>query len=223
MKQEKEVLNLSAKELVIRESFADKKGRVESSDNPFTCYINISSPMPDIKSLTASMLEVLMDDVSSAYVWALNWDKSIVSVSTGSGSFCNLLPTGDKRGKSFVPVSTTRTMDGSGLLMDFPEGRLGLLAINDQPQTIDAFLISYFHILNELIWDLALTKSIVPKPSKINYSDALNQVASEGFSACILPEGEIIAIKQNRPETSIRVYGSQVNKFVPQILGAVIR
>jgi len=223
MKQEKELINQSAKDLVIRESFADKKGRVESTVNPFTCYISINSPTPDLKILTASMLDVLLDDISNAYVWALNWDKSIVSVSSGPGSFCSLLPTGDKRGKGFVPVSTTRTIDGSELLIGFPQGKLGFLVVNDQPQTIDGFLISYFHIVNELIWDLALAKSVTKKPSKINYSDALNQVANEGFVFCTMPEAEIIAAKQNRPETSVRVYGSQVNKFVPQILGAVIR
>lgn len=223
MKLEKEQIKIDAKELVIRESFAEKKGRSEGSVNPFTCYININSPEPDLQRLTASMLEILMEDISNAYVWALNWDKSIVSVSSGLGDFCSLIPTGDKRGKNFVPVSTVRNIDGSKLLRDFPEGNLGLLAVNEKSKTTDAFLISYFHMINELIWDLALSKSTTTRPSKINYADALNQVVSDGFLPCVLPESEIIAMKQNQPKTSVRVYGSKVNKFVPQILGAVIR
>ena len=223
MKQEKEVINQSIKELVIRESFADKKGRSDSNVSPYTCYIKINSPEPDLQSLTASMLESLMEDTSIAYVWALNWDKSIVSVSTGAGSFCNLLPTGDKRGKSFVPVSTIRPIDSSGMLLNFPEGDLGVLAINDQPQTVDAFLISYFHLLNELIWDITISKSASGKPTRTCYEQALELVAAEGFMTCVMPEEEIILTKQKNPSTSLRIYGSQVNRFVPKILGAVIR
>lgn len=223
MKQEIEIKNTNTKELLIRETFADKKGRSDSGVSPYTCYIKIDSPEPDLQILTASLLESLMDDASSAYVWALNWDKSIICVSSGPNSFCSLVPTGDQKGKHFIPVSTTRSIDGSRLLKGFPEGKLGLLAINRQSQTTDAFLISYFHMVNELIWDLTLAKSVSGKPSRSSYEQALELVANEGFTTCVMSEEEIISAKQNNLSTSLRIYGSQVNKFVPQILGAVIR
>lgn len=223
MNKEKEVISQSTKELIIRESFADKKGRLTNTINPFTCYVNINSPVPDLQLLTASLLETLMGNVPDAYVWALNWDKSIVSVSAGSRSFCSLIPTGDQRGKGFVPVSTVKSIDGSGLLRDFPDGKLGILAVNEQSKTTDAFLISYFHMVNELIWDMALRRTTASRPSKSDYVDALELVASEGFSPCVLSEDEIVSAKQKSTDVSIRIYGSQVNKFVPQILGAVIR
>lgn len=223
MNIEKDKQLLSEKELVIRESFADKKGRSDSSVSPYTCYIKINSPEPDMQSLTASLLESLMEDTSNAYIWAMNWDKSIISVSSGSSSFCSLIPTGDQRGKNFVPVSTTRPIDANRLLNGFPEGKLGLLAINSQSQTTDAFLISYFHMVNELIWDIALSKSVSGKPTRVCYEQALELVADQGFMVCVMPEEEIILRKQRNPTTSLRIYGSQVNRFVPQILGAVIR
>ncbi|MFC1649501.1 hypothetical protein ACFL2C_02170 [Patescibacteria group bacterium] len=43
------------RETFIAENIAEKKGRL-SSHNPFTCFVNIDSPEPDLGFLTASVL-----------------------------------------------------------------------------------------------------------------------------------------------------------------------
>jgi hypothetical protein len=208
------------RESFIEANFMDKKGRDGSLRNPFTCYINIGSPGPNLPLLTASFLEQLQQNRDYAFIWASRWDKSIVSVAPKFESGCVFLSDGDVLAKNFLIVSTTKLIDQATLLSQMPPAGEYTIGINDQPTTIDAFLISYFHMLNELIWDLTVKKSDNQKLTVASYSDAIDYVTRVGFSIMLMPEAEIIATKNNT-DVSVRIYGSQVNPYVPKILGLV--
>lgn len=211
------------RESLIREAFAEKKGREVGAPNPFTCYISIDSLCPNLARLTASLLETLDKDRFESFRWAQRWDKSIIAVAPGRETGCHLLKGEDLRGKMFVPVSTTRKIEAGGLLADIPVGEGALVVLNSQPMTLDAFMISYFHMVNELIWDTALSESETGKVSSKSYGKALEIVMERGFAVTLGSEAEILEMKQREPKTSLRIYGSRVNNLVPEVMGAVIK
>lgn len=213
---------LLEKETIIQAAYAEKKGRESFGKNPFTCYIKINSPRPNLANLTASLIEELMIKKSEAFIWAKEWDKSIVSISPAQEIGCELLGVEDPRGKLFVPVSTTQTIELGDLVANLPGGEMGIIGINNQPMTIDAFLIVYFHMVNELIWDVAMTDPGSAQVNAKSYGRALDLVASKGFSVGLLSEEEMVKAKKGDPQTSMRIYGSKVNKFVPQVMGIII-
>ncbi len=211
------------KEALVLASYAEKKGRESFGHNPFTCYAVVDSPAIDLPNLTASLLEELTSNCAKALTWTRNWDKTIVSINPSQKPGCYLLETDSLRGKNFVAVSTARTVDGLEFVKNMPGGSLATIAINDQKMTIDAFLICYFHMVNELIWDISREYSGGDMVDVDNYSDALELVSTKGFVVNLLPETELLLLKKRDANTSLRIYGSGVNKNVPQILGAVIR
>lgn len=223
MERSNQVSILNNKEAFIEAVYAEKKGRDTYSPGIFTCYINIDCPLPRLPSLTALMLEELSNNNFEACEWASKWDKSIISIAPDNKSGCVFLRDDDPKGKIFVPVLTTKTLDVSPLLESMPEGELAFIGINNQPMTIDAFLITYFHMVNELIWDTAIKQQGGRKVEVRNYIRALEEVMEKGFSVGLISEEEIIRIKTQKPNTSVRIYGSKVNPYVPQIMGAIIK
>lgn len=210
------------REAFIKSVYAEKKGREVNGKNPFTCYVAINSPKPSLPLLTASLLEELAAHPYEAYYWTLRWDKSVISVSPGSIQGCMLLHEDDPRAKAYVPVSTTKPINSTQLIQDMPPGNLGIICINDQPMTVDSFLITYFHMVNELAWDIARLNQDGKVDIK-SYTSAVDAITSEGFSIQLMPEEEIILKKLNDPTTSVRIYGSKVNPFVPEIMGAIMK
>ncbi|OGM56423.1 hypothetical protein A3F62_01890 [Candidatus Woesebacteria bacterium RIFCSPHIGHO2_12_FULL_44_11] len=223
MKQETEMSLLNEREAFIKAAYAEKKGRDIFSQNHYTCYVNINLPVPNLPFLTASLFDELAANSAAACTWTRRWDKSIISIAPNNEPGCVFLPDHDPICKSFVPVQTTRPIDTAGILKEMPEGELAFIGINDQPMTTDAFLIVYFHMINELIWILALEEQADDKVGVESYTKALEKVMEKGFAVGLLSEQEIIRAKKQNPNMSVRIYGSNINKFVPQIMGAVIR
>ena len=211
------------KESMILASYAEKKGRETFGHNPFTCYAVVDSPTIDLPNLTASLLEELTNNCAKALTWTRNWDKTIVSINPSQKPGCYLLETDSFRGKNFVAVSTTRAVDTLEYVKGMPSGSLATIAINDQKMTVDAFLICYFHMVNELIWDISRECSGGDRVDVDNYFDALDLVSKKGFEVSLLPESELLLLKKRDANTSLRIYGSRVNKNVPEILGTVVR
>ncbi len=218
------IINTSTveKEALISAAFAEKKGRESFGDNPFTCYISINSPRPNLAYITASLLEELSNKTREAFLWTKKWDKSIVSVAPGHESGCLLLPSGDVKGKTFVPVTTIKTAEVESLIAQLPELAGDEVIINSKPMTIDAFLIVYLHLINELIWDKALAFSGGVNVNGETYEVALKEVCLKGFSVQLMSEEKILDVRKRDPLASMRIYGSKVNKFVPEVMGLVI-
>lgn len=212
----------SETEAFIAKIFAEKKGREVNTTSSFTGFVTIDSPLPDLRELTASMLSELTKSPKNSMEWARNWDKSIISIAPGNQLGFSLLPTFDKSSKSFIPVATTRAIDSLSLISNMPESGDVVVAVNAFPMTIDAFLISYFHLVNEYIWDRAAVESNSQRVTLSDYEKALNFVCEKGFSVGLLTEAEIMKAKSKDPLTSVRVYGSNVNSDVPRIMGAII-
>lgn len=212
---------LGEKESFIKAMYTEKKGRDVYASNPYTCYINIDSPEPNLAILTASLLDELLANKYQAFTWSSIWDKSIVSTSASKKSGCVLLTSDDAMGKMFVPVSTSRIIDSSSLISNMPTGELAFVGINDQETTIDGFLISYFHMVNEFVWDIAYKQA--GRSDISSYIKALDLVAEKGFSVGLMSEDQIIQAKKQNSDTAVRIYGSNQNRFVPQILGAIIK
>ncbi len=219
--ERKDEINNSDKEVFVKSVYADKKGRDVVSPNPFTMYINIGSSYPDLPFLTASLLQELAKNPNDSKIWASRWDKSIISVAANSASYCDFLPNYDSRGKSYVPIKTTGLIDSSVLLSTMPKSDGPFIGINDVQTTTDAFLISYFHMVNELLWDKAIEMGNGSVDAE-SYSASLKEVMAEGFSVGLLSEDEMIKAKKLNPGTSMRIYGSKVNPFVPEIMGVIL-
>lgn len=213
---------LLEREAIIQAAYAEKKGRESFGPNPFTCYVRINSPRPDLAGLTASLIEELATKKSEAYIWTKEWDKSVVSVAPSRVTGCVLLAADDPKGKLMVPVSTTKAMVTAEMMARMPEGEIATIGINEVPMTIDAFLITYFHLVNELIWDVAMTQSGGTRVNARGYGLAVDLVSARGFSVGLVSEEQMLEIKKAEPRTTMRIYGSKVNKFVPQIMGIVI-
>lgn len=213
--------SLGSREAFIKAVYADTKGREVDSPNSFTCYVAIDSPTPNLGILTASMLDVIYGNIQNAYVWAAGWDKSIISIAPNNQLACVLLSDDDPAAKNFAPVSTTKTVDKFGLIKNLPDGDLAVIKINDKPMTIDAFLIVYFHMVNELIWSLTRVFQSLGQIQTKGYSAAVNQVMDRGYGVILACEEEIIQEKIQNSNISMRIYGSKVNPYVPQIMGTV--
>ncbi|CAN5321745.1 hypothetical protein BH10PAT1_BH10PAT1_6650 [soil metagenome] len=221
-----ERLNLSVTDkraAFIQANYAEKKGRGVGLKSNMTCYISIDSPFPNLPYTTALMLEELSLNKDDAFIWTRDWDKSIISVAPDNKLRCDFLEDSDLKRKTFAPVSTTKVTDVQQLLNDLPQGELAVIKMNSQPTTIDAFLISYFHMVNQLIWDTAIAIERNVNVTRKSYSQALDLVMNRGFSTGIANDTEIIMAQTEDPDVSVRIYGSNVNKFVPQIMGAIIK
>jgi len=214
---------LSEKEKLIQAVYAEKKGRESFGENPFTCYVNIDSPEPDLSQITATLLDELRSRPREAFLWTKAWDKSIVGLNPKETPGCHLLDGTDVRGKLYVPVMTTAPVAVEQMVRLLPEGDLAVLGINAEAVTIDAFLICHLHLVNELIWDITIAESGEGRPSASHYKQAVESVAERGFVTMLMTEEEILETKLRNPQTSLRIYGSMVNKYVPKIMGAVIK
>lgn len=214
---------LTDKEAFIKTQFAEKKGRPTFGDNPYTCYISINTPEPNLPYLTASLLIELSKDKSAARTWTERWDKSIMCIAPNNVVGCTLMRGDDLEGKKYLPVSTSKVIDTDKLVAQMPEGNGMTLAINEKPMTTDAFLISYFHMVNEAIWTEALKIQGDENVRLASYSQALDQIMTDGFSVKLMSDEEIILAKLSNEDTDVRIYGSHRNEYVPQIMGAVLR
>lgn len=219
--ERKNIINNPNREVFIKFAYADKKGRDIASPNPFTMYINIGSSYPDLPFLTASLLQELAKNPDDSKTWASRWDKSIIAVAANSTNYCDFLPNYDSKGKSYIPVKTKGIIDSSVLLSTMPKSNGPFIGINNMQTTTDGFLISYFHMVNELLWDKAIEKGNGSVDTE-SYLASLNEVMVEGFSVGLLSEDEMIKAKILNPGTSMRIYGSRVNPFVPEIMGVIL-
>lgn len=214
--------HLEDNERLIELAYAEKKGREAFGSNPYTCYVAINSPKPDLSLLSESLLSELAENYDKAFVWARSWDKTIVSISPTQPLGCFLMSTDDIKGKMFVPVMTNLVADQSRLLQGLSRAGVGQLVLNNQETTVDAFMICYFHMLNELVWDLTLDYSNGKDPTEESYLLALIAVKSGGFEVSIASTEDLLKISKNSSRASLRIYGSKINKYVPQVMGAVV-
>jgi len=214
---------LLEREDLIRVAYAEKKGREAFGENPYTCYVNIDSPEPDLSQITATLVDQLYMRPLEAYLWTKAWDKSIVGLNPKESLGCHLMDGADVRGKLYVPVMTTLPVAVEKMVRSLPEGDMAVLGVNAEAVTVDAFLICYLHLVNELVWDITIAESGGGRPSASYYKRAVECVAERGFVTVLMTEDEILATKLHNPQTSLRIYGSMINKYVPKIMGAVIK
>ncbi len=211
------------RENLIRATYAEKKGREAFGENPYTCYVNIESPEPDLSQITATLLDQLQTRPLEAFLWTKAWDKSIVGLNPKESLGCHLMDVADVRSKLYVPVMTTVPVAVEKMVRSLPDGDLAMLGVNVEAVTVDAFLVCYLHLVNELVWDQTIAESGGGRPSASSYKRAVECVAERGFVTVLMTEEEILATKLHNPQTSLRIYGSMVNKYVPKVMGAVIK
>lgn len=212
------------KEALIQSIWEDRKERVDNSARAL--YVALSSPEPDLKRLTALCLDELSKKSNAKALerWARGWDRVVICVGPGGVDSCNLGLINDDKSKSYVPVATTRQVDPENFLRQMPEGKLGTILLNNNPTTIEGFLISYIHMLNQLIWDIYLSKlreaGLDQSPQL--YIDAVEEVKDKGFCVATASEDEILSARALDERVSVRLYGSGVNKDVSKVMGAII-
>jgi len=221
MEIKNKLTKLEEDNILIELAYSEKRGREVFVDNPYTCYVTINGPRPNLVSLTECVLDELVKDYKKSFIWAKHWDKTVISISPLQNQDCCILSSDDLKGKMFVPVSTSKFVDQTGLSESVKSGSAGIVMINSQEMTIDGFLICYLHMVNELIWVMAQRNSDNGVINENSYSYALDAVREKGFEVAFVDVEGLLRATREKPETFLRVYGSNVNKKVPKIMGAV--
>lgn len=221
-------LSEEEKEALIQSIFFDKKGRSDGPA-PYGLYVTLATPRPDLSQLTELMLGSLLkpQEPFMAEEWARTWGRVIVCVGPGGNFDVFLDRVAKEENKRFVPVNTTQKLSKNELtqLVDgMFEGRAGTILLNNEPTTIEAFLITYVHMIDEFIWDIYRNNlRISGKQNSVAlYKEAVDFVRKYGFSVRMTSEDEILVTKVANSDAQVRLYGSQVNKDVPRVMGAVI-
>lgn len=219
------ILSEQEKQTLIGQIWSDHRGR-RDTNRSYALYVSLDSPSPDLDEITKKMLGVLLKSPSFSLDWAEDWGRVVVCVGPGSELGCRLAHTKDDASKKFIPVQTTRKLEKSeveDLLNPLPRGRSGLVLLNDQQTTIEGFLISYIHMIDELIWDIY--RSVLNVGDKQNwptlYADSVRLVQQNGFFAQLASEDEILLTRVANDRAKVRLYGSGVNKDVPKVMGVV--
>lgn len=216
-------INGLEKEALIQRIWVDKGGRVDRGWG-LALYVALDSPRPNLAQITDMMLDRLAEDSSTGFSWAEDWGRVVVCVAPGAGLNCVLGDMNNNESKKFVPVHTVQKLDAQdmqNLLSVLPEGKLGTILINNQPTTIEAFLISYLHMLDQAIWGIARS-DVNSRGRTASYKDAVDLVRSQGFSIRLASEEEILLARFLDARVSVRLYGSGVNKDVSRVMGAVV-
>ncbi|MEK7497467.1 MAG: hypothetical protein AAB656_00940 [Patescibacteria group bacterium] len=218
----KETKNISIseeeKEFLLTEAWENKKDKVDI-DGSLALYVSVASPNPNLfltSSITIQMLEALSASPQQAEEWSRTWGRVVVCIKPGFEQMCLLGEISDPKNKLFIPLKTKQKFAPTEIIGGFPNGDLAQIVINSQPTTIEAFLISYVHIVDELIWEHFRSSG------SSDYPGALQSVISSGFSLVSACEDEILFQKKGNPLMSLRLYGSMVNKDVPRVMGGII-
>lgn len=225
MEKEPKIITEEEKLQMIGGIWKDQKGRLPSG--PYTLYVALDSPRSNLLVLTDSMLKALADDLIKAENWSKTWGRLVICVRPGGSAECILREGNDDDNKKYVPVATTQKLSTEELqeqVDTLPQGRLRMIMLNNQPTTIEAFLISYLHLVDEMIWEMyRKSRQVVERREYISvYKQVLDQITKDRFLVKLASEEEILMVKKNNPQTPIRLYGSMANKDVPKVLGAVI-
>lgn len=217
-------LTQEEKEALIQRIWEDKGGRVDRNRS-LAMYISLDSPKPDLTEITRGVIGKLSENSVLGFNWAEDWGRVVICVGPGGRLDCILGDTNEDKNKRFVPVHTTRQLSSSEMqeLVDqVPGGNAGIIMLNNQPSTIEAFLISYVHMVDQLIWSIyrnLLQDNQEKNPADL-YRKAMELVKHSGFSTRLASEDEILASSLNDPKISVRLYGSGVNRDVPRVMGA---
>lgn len=215
-------INESEKLALLQQAWDDKKERLSNAGSQ-ALYVALDSPKPNVALITAQVLsEVYLK--SSAEDWARRWGRVVVCVKAGGEPLCLLGDVNDDKNKAFVPVSTSVRILPAELIQEFPTGDLGTVLLNNRETTIEAIVIAYIHMVDELIWDLYRQKlqDANLTSSKELYAQTVSEVMRRGFSVGTATEEEILMAKKYNPQVSIRLYGSGVSKDVSKVMGAVV-
>lgn len=200
------------KEDLINQIWKEKNGR-EDWQTPETLYVVVNSARPNMGILTATMLESLSEDPFLSKRWARSWGKVMVCVGIKGEEGCQLGSSLDEKNKVFIPLATTKLVAPKDFFERFPKGNLGQIFLNNKEMTLQALLISYVHMVDEFIWNLA---------QKIgDFGKAIEAVKNEGFCVNVVAEDEILNLYE-ASGAKVRLYGSGVEKSVPKVMGAVV-
>lgn len=223
IEQKQMFLTEEEKTSLIQSTWVDHKGRL-SGKGRYAIYVALDSPRPDFYKITNLMFGELSkeENLLEAEHWARFWGKVVVCVAPGGNLDCILADVDDDKNKSFLPVSTAVKLPATEFFGGFPQGELATVLINNKLSTVEAVVISYVHLIDELIWDIYQSNNQLSKTA-INYRKAVNLVKDKGFSMIPAKEEDILLAKKMDPLVSIRIYGSGVNKDVPKVMGGIIR
>lgn len=186
-------------------------------------YIALDSAKPDLKVLTKGLLEALSAS-DRALDWTRHYGRVMVGINNQLETECVLLNDHNEKTRNYTTLRTTALIEPRELVQALPEGSLAEILINEQPTTAEGLVITYAHLIDELVLDTyrtILERNSDTDPA-VAYREAVSLIMQSGFSVRTASTEEILQTKKTDPRTSIRVYGSGVNKEVPQIMGAVV-
>lgn len=216
MEKLQNTLSEEEKQALLTSIWNDKRGRINSNAQ-LALYVTLDCPMPDFARIKEAMLAELLKSPSTGFNWAEDWGRVVVCVGPGGSLGTTLSSTKEERIKRFVPVHTNRKLvkeQMQDLLSSLSRGELGTILINSESTTIEAFLISYVHMLDEAIWELYR--------SGISYRKAVEMAQEKGFQVKLATEEEILLAKVGDDRIPVRLYGSNVNRDVQCIMGAFL-
>ena len=122
------------------------------SPGEYALYISLGTPRVQLGDLTRTVLNgLMMSDSETVLGWMRHYDKTIICVGGSAGS-ANLIRTSDKKAKAYYPISTTKMIRPIDFISELPKGETGTIYINERSTTIEAWLMTCLHMLNELSW-----------------------------------------------------------------------
>lgn len=212
------------KQALIQRFWEEKKGRLVGSYSPYALFVPLDNPMPNLAMVTLGMLEALDKNSRVSEYWARTWGKEVVCVGPKSRQNIFIGEVEDDRNRAFVPVTTNLKIIPESLADSLPMGDVGKIILNSAPTTPEAIVISFVHMLDELMWDLYQGKLKIAglSSSPELYQQSLLEVRNKGFSLYFASEEKILAEAKDNPNISIRLYGSGINKDVQRVMGGVI-
>lgn len=216
-------------EALLKLIWDDKNGRAQRLPR-FGLFVALDNPKPNLAVTTKRLLQALLENPDYSQEWAETWGKVVVCVGPAGKLQCILREESDDKNRSLIKLESNSLLSPADLITDFPQGKGATIVLNSQPTTVEAFIISYVHMVDELIWTLCQKKlrqnpvvDHYPATNRyLRYSQALQEVIESGFNIKVADTKQILDLKRNNLNISVRLYGSKVNKQVPSVMGAVI-
>ncbi|MCA9380969.1 hypothetical protein KC678_01785 [Candidatus Dojkabacteria bacterium] len=218
--------NITDKDMLLERIYNDKNGK-SNTKSALGMYIEIPTSYPiDLQAFSSYFLQELSQGVNlfSAQRWSENFGRVFVGISDKSPDEkvpCELISAENPESLKYRQVSSGRTISPTQLVeTNSLQGGSNLVLLNSAFTSIEGLLINVTHMLDELIWNLALSDG---KRTANSYSQAVRYVRDTGISFEFANEEEILSkYISDTYNNKVRLYGSRKSKTVPFVLGCVV-
>lgn len=201
----------------------DKKGRFGNPD--IGLYIAPATPDLSKEPIAEEVLSALTANPAKSFEWAKTWGKVVTAIGPSDLPKTTFYRATDKQRLSYHPLETSLIKQPAEFFgkenLEVGKGGFEIL-VNNSPTNIEGCLISIVHMIDQLIWErhcyLQGRNDSSPTANQYFYEIALSEVKDTGFNIRFVDEKKIL--EAGRKKASVRIYGSDACKTVPDVMGA---